>query len=46
MNNDGNHNTDQPLMKRSVRGRVGAVISASDVPPPPPDAAMLQDNLN
>ena len=47
MNKGGNRNTDQLLMERSVPGRVGAVIPASDVPPQPlPDAALLRADLD
>ena len=47
MNKGGNRNTEQLLMERSVPGRVGTVIPASDVPEQPlPDAALLRTDLD
>ena len=43
----GNRDTTQLLMDRSVPGRVGAVLPASDVPVQPlPDAALLRTELD
>ena len=46
MRQGGNRDTSKLLMERSVPGRAGAVLPASDVPPQPlPDAALLRDDL-
>ena len=46
MRQGGNRDTSKLLMDRSVLGRAGAVLPASDVPPQPlPDAALLRDDL-
>ncbi|CAI8044628.1 Probable glycine dehydrogenase (decarboxylating) subunit 2 [Geodia barretti] len=46
MRQGGNRDTSKLLMERSVPGRAGAVLPASDVPPQPlPDSALLRDEL-
>ena len=46
MRQGGNRDTSKLLMERSVPGRAGAVLPASDVPPQAlPDASLLRDEL-